>query len=183
MNRQFVCFFFVIALSPLSYGHSRFDPTGNVPGRSLSSGLKLGPCGGVARTLTPKILQKGSSVRVDWEETVQHPGYYEFYFSEAGDASFQWLGTVNDNQDGAIVGGVSHKFSTTLTMPTVTCTSCTLQMIQVMTEDPAAPSNYYSCADINLTDSSPGPSPTPAPTPTPTPTPTPASPPSPSDCH
>jgi hypothetical protein len=168
----------LFVLSPMSYGHSRFDPAGNIPPRSPSSGLKTGPCGDVARGTTSKELQKGSNVRVDWEETVQHPGRFEFYISTANDTGFTWLATFIDNQDGAILSA-SHKFTTTLTMPTTTCTACTLQMIQVMTENPSAPSNYYSCADISLIDGIPSPTPTPTPTPVPTPTPAP----SPADCH
>ena len=33
-------------------------------------------------------------------------------------------------------------------MPNTPCTTCALQVIQVMTENPAMPSLYYSCADI-----------------------------------
>jgi hypothetical protein len=173
-----------ILLSPSSYGHSRFDPAGNVPGRTLSSGLKSGPCGGIARTTTPKILQKGTSVLVSWEETIQHPGRFEFYFSQANDTGFAYLTTITDNQDGPIPSGGSHKFSATIALPSTACDACTLQMIQVMTENPAAPSNYYSCADVKLVDGVPPPSPTPTPTPTPVPTPTPTPAPSPApDCH
>jgi hypothetical protein len=169
----------LVLMSHFSFAHSRFNPTGNVPGRSDEAGLKTGTCGGVARTATPKVVASGSQLRVDWQETINHPGYFEFYFSSAGDANFIKLATVNDNQNGS--ADLPHNFSTMLTMPNGNCTGCTLQMIQVMTEVPASPSFYYSCADIELsTTAAPAPT-TPLPTPSPSPEP-----PSPTDaghCH
>ena len=42
-------------------------------------------------------------------------------------------------------------YQTDLTLPNMTCADCTIQLIQVMLEDPARPKNYYSCADLSLT--------------------------------
>ena len=58
--------------SHLSSAHSRFNPAGNIVGRTTDTGVKTGPCGPYARTNTPKVLQSGSTVQVDWQETVQH---------------------------------------------------------------------------------------------------------------
>ena len=162
--------FLLVILSHASFGHTRFDPAGNVPGRNTDPGLKFGPCGGIARTATNKMLTSGAPVRVDWQETIQHPGRFEFYFSPANDQNFVLIGTVVDDQNGA--GNLPHNFNAMITMPNVTCTNCTLQLIQVMTENPAAPTLYYSCADISLsaTTTTPSPVPTPAPSPVPAPT-------------
>lgn len=176
MQKRWIFGLLLIALalaSHLSFAHSRFNPAGNIPGRTTDSGVKTGPCGAYARTATPKVLQSGSSVRVDWQETVQHPGRYEFYFSPAGDANFVLLKTVVDDQNDSAT--LPHAFSTTLTMPSGTCTDCTLQMVQVMTENPAAPTNYYSCADVQLTTAS-----VPAPAPGPVANPVPVGP---NNCH
>jgi hypothetical protein len=155
----------LVLLSHASYGHSIFNPAGNVPGRTTTV-LKTGPCGGIARTATPKVLLAGSAVRVDWLETINHPGRYEFYLSTAADNNFQLIGTVQDDQNGT--NDLPHMFTSMIQMPTgVTCDACTLQMIQVMTENPAAPTYYYSCADIQLSTSG-SPTPTPAPTAGPT---------------
>lgn len=127
--------------------HARLRPAGNLPPRSTNAGIKTGPCGGLPRSANPTVLQKGSTITVSWEETINHPGRFEFYFSLAGDTGWQLLKSVPDDQNG---GGLPHQFSTTLTLPDVDCTGCTIQMIQVMTENPASPSLYYSCADIVL---------------------------------
>lgn len=164
----------VVLLSHASFAHSRFNPLGNIPGRSTASGLKTGPCGGINRTATAKALASGQAVRVDWEETIQHPGRFEFYFSQSGDSGFSYLATVQDDQNNPIpAGGPNHVFTSTLTLPNVTCTDCTLQMVQVMTENPASPSYYYSCADIQLSPSTAATPPPPVPLPTPNSTSTP----------
>jgi hypothetical protein len=171
----------ILALSmmaaPSAWAHSRFNPAGNIPGRTITI-LKTGPCGGIARTTTPKVLQAGSTVNVDWEETINHPGYYEFYFSPANDANFTLIKTVPDDQNGT--NDLPHEFHNTVTLPNTPCDACTLQMIQVMTENPAAPTYYYSCADIQLTTQTPPP---PAPSPTPAPAPVPLPSPTPGTCH
>src|SRR5665213_1338129 len=156
----------LVLLSHASFAHSIFNPAGNVPGRTTVV-QKVGPCGGVARTTTPKVLTAGAMVRVDWLETIQHPGRYEFYLSTANDTNFTLIATVPDNQDG--VNDLPHWFTSMIKMPdNVTCDACTLQMIQVMTENPVSPTYYYSCADVQLTAS--GAPVTTAPMPTPGPT-------------
>lgn len=154
----------------LASAHARFDPAGNVPPRNSSAGLKTGPCGGVARTSTPKVLQQGSMVRIDWQETVQHPGRFEIYFSQSGDTNFTLLKTIIDTKDSST--DLPHNYNDMIQLPNVVCDTCTLQLIQVMTENPASPSLYYSCADIQL-QAGPGPTPTPIPSPAPMPGPSP----------
>ncbi len=153
------------------FAHARIKVTGALVPRNNDAGIKTGPCGGVPRLAQPAVYPPGATITVTWEETINHPGRYEFYFSPANDQNFQLLQTVVDTQDG---GGLPHQYSTQLTLPNVQCTDCTLQMIQVMTENPANPSLYYSCADIRLQAGAPGPTPGPTPTPSPTPAPGPA---------
>ena len=146
----------------------RKDNIGNIP-----SGLKTGPCGGLPRIANPPTLQPGQQLTVYWEETIQHPGRFEIYFSQANEQNFQLLTTVQDTQDDQ---NLPHQYNTTVTLPNVTCTGCTLQLIQVMTENPASPSLYYNCADMKLgtgTSTTPTPSPTPGTSPTPTSSPLP----------
>ena len=101
-------------------------------------------------------------VRVDWLETIQHPGRFEIYLSRANDAAFTLLATIPDNQNSS--NDLPHVFNAMVQLPNVTCTNCTLQLIQVMTENPAAPTYYYACADITLQSAvvvTPSPTPTP----------------------
>ncbi len=174
----------LILFASTVWGHARFSLTGTTPPRNNSTGLKTGPCGGLPRTASPVVLQAGATLQLQWEEVVDHPGRFEFYFSAANDEQFQLLKTVADTQNS---GALPHTYTATITVPTTNCTACTLQMIQVMTENPASPRNYYSCADIQIQGGAPAPTPTPTPVgPTPTPTPTPAATPidtTPDDCH
>lgn len=150
----------ILLVIPLSaWPHIRLKGDGSIPPRSSDAAIKTGPCGGLPRSANPTVLQKGSTITVTWEETIDHPGRFEFYFSPAAEANFTLLKTVQDTQDNA---NVPHQFSTTLTLPNQDCTDCTIQLIQVMTEDPNAPSLYYSCADIKL-QSTAGPPPVPPP--------------------
>ncbi len=174
-GKQILVWMVVALVGSVAQAHSRFNPAGNIPGRSTASNGKVAPCDGVARTATAKMLASGSQVRVDWQETIQHPGYYEIYFSAAGDANFMKIATIQDTQN--LSNDLPHNFSATVTLPTGTCTDCTLQLVQVMTEN-NPPTMYYSCADVQLASVAP---PTPTPVPTPAPSPGPA--PNPNDCH
>lgn len=158
----------LILITPLiSSAHARLKASAGVAPRSSNAGLKVGPCGSVVKALTAPTLNAGDKLTVTWEETINHPGRYEFRFSTDGDVTWSVPVTVPDTQDG---GGLPHQYSTELTLPSVTCDNCTLQMIQVMLDRPTNPSNYYSCADFKLVQSN-APTPTPPPVTTPTPIP------------
>jgi hypothetical protein len=137
----------IIFLSQSGYPHARMKSDSAIVPRNSSDSLKTGPCGGVARTSAPKVYAPGSTITVKWEETINHPGRFEFYFSAANDTNFVLLKTVNDTMDSS--NDLPHQYSTTVTLPSTPCENCTLQMIQVMT-DRSPPSNYYSCADIRI---------------------------------
>lgn len=149
-----------------SHAHSRLKASNEIKIRSTDPGIKTGPCGGVARAAQPAVLTPGQTITVNWEETIYHPGRFEFYFSAGGDKDFTLLKSVPNNQNNA---NTPHQFSTTLTLPNVSCDACTFQMIQVMAENPANPTYYYSCSDMQLKATNNNPNPTVTPTPTPTP--------------
>lgn len=136
-----------MSLASAVFGHARLKSDGSLKPRNSDAGLKTGPCGGVARTASPNTYKAGQTIQVQWEETVNHPGRFEFYFSPAGDTGFRLLKTVADDQG---ENALPHQFETTLTLPAEECEACTIQMIQVMTENPDNPRNYYSCADLKL---------------------------------
>jgi hypothetical protein len=162
----------VVALLPTtSFGHARLRIGGTLPPRSTSAGIKTGPCGNIARTNTPTILQAGQSLVVQWDEVIDHPGYYRVAFSPANDANFDANVLAAKVDD---VNGV-HAYETTVTVPNIECTQCTIQLIQYMTEN-SPPSLYYSCADVEIR-KGPVPSPTPGPSIKPNPAPIPT------NCH
>jgi hypothetical protein len=174
-------FFLILFLSCDLMAHTRFLPTGSTPGRSNSAGLKTGPCGGIAKNQTPAIeFQRGQVIRVQWEETIDHPGYFEISISNDNDQTFTPLITVTDTQNS---GALPHRNEADITLPpNLICNSCTLRLIQQMTEDPANPRPYYSCSDIKILDKQ-APTPLPPPMPEPTADPTPVTPVDNSDCH
>ena len=143
-----ICLVFAICtlfVTQQASSHARFELNGTLKPRNASTGLKTAPCGGIARTANIVTLTKGQTFTVTWEETINHPGRYEFYYSTANDAGFKLLKTIQDVQD---AGAVPHKYSTTLKIDEV-CDACTLQLIQVMTDTNPA-TNYYSCSDIKV---------------------------------
>lgn len=130
------------------FAHSRLKANTSFIPRSTDAGLKSGPCGGLARSPNPTVLQAGSTVTVDWEETINHPGHFELSISNGNDQNFQLVKSIPDTQDGA--ADLPHENATTIVLPSQNCDGCTLQLIQVMTENPAMPTNYYSCADFKI---------------------------------
>lgn len=147
----------VMAMSgaPLALGHARWKVGSTVtPPRDNATGLKGGPCGGVARTKTPRAFKPGQTINVEWEETIDHPGYFRIAFSEKDDAGFDsniLVPQFNDTQNTAVTTGMEHQYTTAVTLPNTLCTTCTLQLIQFMTENPSAPGQYFSCTDIQIT--------------------------------
>ncbi len=113
--------------------------------------LKTAPCGGKARTNTPKVLKKGDTVTLKFRETIGHPGHFIISFSPAADEDFDKNILLDNIVRGVgVVDDKNNIYSREITLPDVECTDCALQLIQVMT-DRNPPTNYYSCADIQLT--------------------------------
>lgn len=142
----------LLVVSQSSDGHARFKLNAAFQARSTDTGLKEAPCGGVDVGQKRTILRTGETVTVEWEETINHPGFYRIAFSPDGVTGFDdniLADNIIDNQDMAIVGMNYHSFSTTIVVPEP-CETCALQMIQYMTEDPENPRLYYSCADIQI---------------------------------
>lgn len=144
-----------VVLAGAGWGHARLKAP--VP-RNNSDALKdpNGPCGAVARTGSNTVYQVGNMVKVDFEETINHPGCFIISFSEQNDQNFTTLTTVKHNGQGAL----PRQYSAQAKLPDgVTCQNCTMQLIQVMLSSydggaclrnlPGA-SNYYSCADIRV---------------------------------
>ncbi len=164
LGATLVALLFVPAESAWAHARWRIDSPVIAP-RTLSPGLKTSPCGGAARTNTAKTFTPGQMIEVGWEETVNHPGSFRIAFSPADDLGFDnnVLYTVNDTLGAETP--MPHYYKATITLPLKTCEACTLQLIQVMTEN-TPPSYYYSCADIKIVaDTSGGGTPPPPPPP------------------
>ena len=71
--------------------HSRWLPSGSLPSmRNTNSGNKSadGVCGLGARNASPVVLQAGQDLTVQWEETIDHPGYFRIAFSPGSDQGY-----------------------------------------------------------------------------------------------
>lgn len=162
MFRQNIFLLMTILLSSaVSLAHARL--TSPAP-RNNNAGIKTGPCGGLARSATPTNVQGGQMLTVNWEETINHPGKFIISLSMKDDLNFTQniLKQVVDTQDN---GNTPHVYTTQVLIPDINCSTCTLQLIQSMEENPAAPTYYYSCADLNITSSTVVNPPPPAPMP------------------
>ncbi len=145
-----------------AHAHVRAKTAGSLIPRSNSDSMKTAPCGGVARGLSSAVYAPGANVTVNWEETINHPGHFEIYFSPANDSNWQLLKSIPDTTNQT--SDLPHQYSATVTLPSAPCAACTIQLIQVMEENPSNPSYYYSCSDIKIestTITPPGPTPDP----------------------
>ncbi|MCA9712801.1 MAG: lytic polysaccharide monooxygenase, partial [Myxococcales bacterium] len=109
----------------------------------------------------PTVYEAGQTITVRFDEFVQHTGYFRVAVDTSGTdgfvspASFDdfynspqvLLDDIADAQDGGL-----HEVEVTL--PDTTCDPCSLQLIQVMTDDgafgPGTDDLYFQCADIVL---------------------------------
>ncbi len=126
--------------------HARWLPDGTTPGRNNQANIKSGPCG-ASRSNDPAVFKAGETITLQWESTIHHKGYFRIAFSPAGDAGFDQHVLLDNivELENRFIG----EYSAQVTLPSEPCNDCTLQIIQVMLDrDP--PTNYYSCADIQL---------------------------------
>ena len=139
------------------FAHARFSANKLLKPRDNRDNLKTGPCGNVAQLPLDQRTQiiAGSKITVEWEETTEHPGWYRLAFSPDGSTGFDdnvLLDNILDTTGSISYGNPStwHRYSAEIEVPTTPCENCTIQLIQVMTENPAMPRNYYSCADVRI---------------------------------
>ncbi len=142
----------LLACEPAA-AHTRWKPGGVVSPRADAQGLyptdlKFGPCGNLPRSPNPARLTSGATIDVEFESNIFHQGYFRIAFSLADDTGFDRHVLIDDIPDYA----TQVNRSLSLTLPDVECDTCTLQLVQVMM-DRTPPTNYYSCADIQLVNS------------------------------
>jgi MYXO-CTERM domain-containing protein len=150
---------------------------------------KLQHCGDptVTRGTKIKTYKPGETITVTWQETINHPGWYRISFQPNGEmfrippasngqaivnmvaqASNMPTEDLTGMMDPGGTGSMILKdripdgtLTTTVTLPNMECTNCTLQLIQVMINNPpytvAADSNdiYFNCADLVLANDAP----------------------------
>jgi hypothetical protein len=105
------------------------------PPRSTSSGLKVGPCGGVGAindTVSPKTVVYPGQLVVSWQEPVFHTGApFRIALSVPGEDNYESCVLVNHiPHDDA--GSANQVYYMTINIPDIYCEDCGLQIIQVV---------------------------------------------------
>jgi hypothetical protein len=126
---------------------------------------KSGPCGttGSPRGTKVTTFQPGQTITVEWDETVDHPGHFRLAFDDSGSDSFQNPNRPDDNFPQTLADQITDRsggghYSQQITLPNISCTNCTLQLMQIMTTAVPYNSFYYQCADLVIGgDVDPGP--------------------------
>jgi uncharacterized protein (TIGR03382 family) len=122
---------------------------------------KTGPCGaaGSTRGGSPTTYEAGQTITVEWDETVDHPGHYRVAFDEDGN-DFMNPSVSTDAFPSTLVDQITDRtgghYTQEITLPDLTCDTCTLQLIQVMQINEPYNSFYFQCADLVLTPASGG---------------------------
>jgi MYXO-CTERM domain-containing protein len=170
----------VVALSPVSADAHFILKT---PGSWMSQDgagapEKLGPCGdepGGTPTGTVTAFQSGQTITVTVEEVIYHPGHYRIALAQNDRSQLPPEPTVTADANSpcgsvpvqspavypVLADGIfdhSMPFTTAqsvqVTLPSnVTCTKCTLQVIEFMHDHPLNNPGgcfYHHCADISL---------------------------------
>ncbi|MBL8950507.1 MAG: lytic polysaccharide monooxygenase [Myxococcaceae bacterium] len=119
----------------------------------LKDGNGGAPCGGKARNpARVATYTMGQTVQVRWEETINHAGCFIIKVSAANDSNFVMVA----NPPHSTTGALPRPYTANVTLPAgMTCSACTMQLIQVMNNTVPCPTtnipagdSYYSCADI-----------------------------------
>jgi len=131
------------------------------PAPRQTTSIKIGPCGDATtpRSSSPTVLEPGATITVAWQETIGHPGHYRISFDEDGQDFTVPLDFNDTSQsENVLVDMIADVSGTTvyhqeITLPDVECESCTLQLIQMMTDKPPYGDGndlYFQCADLAL---------------------------------
>lgn len=147
-------------------GHSRLlqpTPISNDPGLKTPE-----PCGNPSpNTLTgadPTEWVIGDQYTIQWEETIDHDGYYRLAIDPTGafDVDALDANVLEEQHPDRSTGApdnepLPHPYEQTITVPDLPCDPCLLQMRQYMA---GSQTFYHSCAEIRIV-SEPSTTPTP----------------------
>jgi MYXO-CTERM domain-containing protein len=149
---------FALTLTAAASADAHITMTSPTPRHSKQ---KLGPCGVAfaedARGSDVTTFMGGETITVTWNETVNHPGHYRISLDLDGFDDFADPATADElyTNDTVLLDGIEDKgggmYSAEVTLPDVDCDTCTLQLIQLMTDKPPYGDGndlYYQCADL-----------------------------------
>jgi hypothetical protein len=161
-----------LALPSTALAHIKLlSPPAWIVTNSLGDPQKTAPCGSnsAPKTGTVTKVKAGSKLKVTWTETVFHPGHFRISIAADRAQFTNPKATVQNNNcrsaeiqtnptPPVIADGIfphtSRKpggmYEYEITVPDITCTKCTLQLLQFMSSH-APPCFYYHCADLQIT--------------------------------
>lgn len=135
---------------------ARYDSSAYI--KDYPCGHPDNPAGAVTR-----VYEEGSTITVEWNEYIGHPGHFRIALSTAGDDALVDPVDYDDfyPADNVLLDDIEDPdgvddHSALVTLPAgVTCDKCTLQLLQIMTDKmPWGPGGgnelYYQCADIEI---------------------------------
>jgi hypothetical protein len=169
----------LLAFTPAANAHirlleplARYEITGN------ETGIKQCPCGlgesmraacdlsvdasDPARSTRVTRAEAGSTLTLRFSEYIGHSGTYRVAFDPDGAEVADFNATilvpmVADPPGNMGNVGEGNVWEIEVPLPDMTCTNCTLQLVQAMNGDmvnpvanPGAVSSYYSCVDLEL---------------------------------
>jgi hypothetical protein len=175
-RRGLLAAFAALILAPPARAHVRLES----PASRYGDQMKSRPCGipGGKRTTSVTTVRPAETLTVIFDEIIDHPGYFRIAFDRKGDSALGppvWNGAafVNPSNVEVLVDLIANPPGLThgeirVQLPDIECDTCTLQLIQVMTDKPpfdGIDDFYYQCADLRLSATAPlgGPPPLPAP--------------------
>jgi MYXO-CTERM domain-containing protein len=163
---------FAASLASTASAHIQLrDPPARYEVTNFDNGIKSCPCGLGSSNRTCNLavdssdpdrstrvsrFEAGSTITLVFDEFVDHAGRFRVAFDPDGaDMADFNANVLEDMPDPAGTGGQTWEIQVTL--PNMTCTNCTLQLVQAMEvdvntpiADPAPISSYYSCVDLEL---------------------------------
>jgi hypothetical protein len=120
-----------------------------------------GPCGqsGDSRGAAVTVVRSGSLLRVQFEETSDHPSHFRISFDPDGQDDFGPPASVTDrySNEAVLLDGITDVgglMTADVRLPNIECSRCTLQVIQVLydqgTFGDGGDDIHYQCADLEL---------------------------------
>jgi hypothetical protein len=116
-------------------------------------------CAAGPRTNMRTVLKAGATIMLEWTETVSHPGHFRIAFDDDGEDAFRdpdGINVMNPPVMPVLADGLfrdghmsGRRLMHPLKLPNVVCKNCTLQILQIMTDNEDV--IYRHCADIELT--------------------------------
>jgi len=173
-----------LAIAPFASAHFRLlEPQSWIVENNLGDPQKLGPCGGTSAnggepTNMVTKATGGQKLHIKVQETVFHPGHYRVSLAVNSRADLPADPQVvtrdgakgpqsvsapiqNPIQMPVLADGlfphtakVEAPLETDVTLPNITCTKCTLQIVQFMAEHGLNKDGgyyYHHCADLQIT--------------------------------